>query len=131
MPLRWKINMSCVQNHSTVLTMRQTSFRLALTVTLVVTMLLQPFSVRAEDDQHEAFYFHSPVPLGVDSIRLMPSKKVVYLLASAENQTLDGLHVERGPHVGRVARVDGTDVKTYPEALDFRVTATSLPNEFQ
>jgi hypothetical protein len=116
---------------ATVFTMRRTFFRLLLTGALVVATLSQPFSLRADDEQHEAFYFHCPVPLGVDSVRLMPSKKVVYLLASAENQTLDGLKIYREAHLGRVSRVDGSDVASYPAQLDFRVTATSLPNDFQ
>src|SRR3569833_2352430 len=115
---------------STVLTMREISLRLALTATILLTSLWQPFSLRADDDQHEAFYFHSPVPMGIDAIKLLPGKRIVYLLASAENQSLDGIKVDRAPHIGRVARTDGSEVKSFPGALDFRVTASALANEF-
>ena len=116
---------------STVLTMREISLRLALTATILLTSLWQPFSLRADDDQHEAFYFHSPVPMGIDAIKLLPGKRIVYLLASAENQSLDGIKVDRTPHIGRVARTDGSEVKSFPGALDFRVTASALANEFR
>lgn len=119
-----------MSQHATVLTMRETSIRLALIATILLSSLLQPFSLRAEDDQHEAFYFHSPVPMGIDAVRLLPGKKTVYLLASAENQSLDGIKVDRSPHFGRVARNDGSEVKSYPGALDFRVTASALPSDF-
>jgi hypothetical protein len=116
---------------TTVRTMPKTSVRLALTAAILFSLLWQPKNLRAEDDQYETFYFHSPVPLGLEAIRVMPKKKMVYLLASAENQTLDGLQVNRAPHVGRVSRSDGSPVKTYPSGLDFRVTATALPNDFK
>ena len=115
----------------TVLTMRETSIRLALTAIIVVSLLWQPLALRAADDTFEVFSFHSPVPLGLDAIRVLPAKKIVYLLASVENQSLDGLKISREPHLGRVARIDGSEVKTYPSALDFRVTATALPNDFR
>lgn len=115
----------------TVLTMRKSTLRLALTAMIVVSLLWQPLALSAQDDSFEEFSFHSPVPLGLDCIRVMPSKKTVYLLASAENQTLDGLKISRDPHVARVLRVDGSEVKSYPSALDFRVTASALPNDFR
>jgi hypothetical protein len=120
-----------MSQQATVLTMREISLRLALIATILLSSLLQPFSLRADDDQHEAFYFHSPVPLGIDAVRILPSRRIVYLLASAENQSLDGIKVDRTPHIGRVARSDGSEVKSYPGALDFRVTATALPNDFR
>jgi hypothetical protein len=116
---------------ATVRTMRKTSVRLALTATILLSLFWNPKNLRADDDQYETFFFHSPVPLGLEAIRVMPSKKMVYLLASAENQTLDGIQVNRAPHVGFVARSDGSPVKSYPSGLDFRVTATALPNDFK
>jgi hypothetical protein len=116
---------------ATVHTMRKTSVRLVLTATILFSLMWQPKTLRADDDQYETFLFHSPVPLGLEAIRVMPMKKMVYVLASVENQTLDGLQVNRAPHVGFVARSDGSPVKSYPSGLDFRVTATALPNDFK
>jgi hypothetical protein len=110
--------------------MRETTLRLALIAAILFASLAQPSSLRAHDDQDEEFNFHSPVPLGLDAIHVLELKKTVYLLASAENQSLDGLHVSRVPHFASVVRTDGSEVKTYPGALDFRVTATAIPNEF-
>src|SRR6266568_2855781 len=115
---------------TTVRTIREIALRSALTATILFTSLAQPNSLRADDDQYEVFNFHSPVPLGLDAVRVLQLKKTVYLLASAENQSLDGLHVSRVPHFASVVRTDGSEVKTYPGALDFRVTATALPNDF-
>ena len=96
--------------------MRKTSIRLAFTAMIVLSLLWQPSALKADDDDDafEVFSFHSPIPLGLDCIRVMPSKKTVYFLASAENQTLDGLKISREPHVARVVRVDGSEVKSYP-----------------
>ncbi len=105
--------------------------RLALAIALLAICASSPFSLRADDDQKEEFRFHSPVPLGVDAIRLEEARKTVYLLASVENQSLDGLYVLREPHHGRVQRVDGNLVFNYPNSLDFRVTASAIGNDFQ
>jgi len=116
--------------------MLKPQMRLALAVAVLTSIVLQPALLRAgagddlADDQELAFFFHNPVPLGVDAVRLQPMKKTVYILASAENPSLDGVHIFRSPHKGRVVRVDGSAVKYYPDNLDFRVTATSIPSDF-
>ncbi len=117
--------------------MRKSSLRLAIAMSLLISTLWQPLALRAQDSS-ETFLVHAPMPLGVEAIRLekagdknTKTKKTVYLLASVENQTLDGLSVTRAPHHGRVKRVDGSEVSTYPDALDFRVTATAIGNEFE
>ncbi len=113
----------------TVSTMQKPLQRLALVLTVLSLVAVQPFKLLADDGQQEAFSFHSPVPLGVEAIKLEKSKKMVFVLASVENQSLDGLHITRAPHRGRVERVDGSLVKTYPSSLDFRVTASAMANE--
>jgi hypothetical protein len=119
-----------MSQRATELTMRETFLRLALTATILFPSLAQPSLLRADDDQYEELSFHSPVPLGLDAVRVAELKRTVYLLASAENQSLDGLHISRQPHFARAVRSDGTDVKTYPGAMDFRVTASAIPNDF-
>ena len=104
---------------------------LAVAATILITSFGQPSLLRAGDDKTEPIFFHAPVPLGVEALRIEPSKKTVYVMASVENQTLDGLHIYRQPHLGRVVRVDGSEVKTYPETLDFRVTISSMASDFQ
>jgi hypothetical protein len=111
--------------------MRKNSVRLALLAMILLSLMWQSKTLRADDDQYETFFFHSPVPLGLEAIQILPTKKRVYLLASVENQTLDGLQVNRAPHVGSVSRSDGSPVKSYPAGLDFRVTASALPNDFR
>jgi len=115
----------------TVPSMRKSPSRRAFAAAVLVTALWQPRFVIAGGDQNDGFYLHCPVPLGVDAVRLESLKKTVYVMASVENQTLDGLHVVRAAHVGHVVRIDGSEVKTYPNALNFRVTASVLANDLQ
>lgn len=104
--------------------------RLIGCLVVLVAFSTGPLAVRA-DEPKEEFYFHAPVPLGVEAVRIAETKKTVYLLASVENQSFDGLHVMRDPHEGRVQRVDGSVVQNYPAALDFRVTATAMVSDFE
>ena len=69
--------------------------------------------------------FHAVVPLGYDTLRLEPAKKVVCLLASAEAIGFEGL--QRREDNGRVlvTSANGEPVKHYPEVIDFRVTASA------
>jgi hypothetical protein len=69
--------------------------------------------------------FHAVVPLGHDTLRLEPAKKVVCLLASAEAIGFEGL--QRREDNGRVlvTSANGEPVKHYPEVIDFRVTASA------
>ncbi|HSE48468.1 MAG TPA: hypothetical protein VLA96_04610 [Terriglobales bacterium] len=69
--------------------------------------------------------FHAVVPLGYDTLRLEPAKKVVCLLASAEAIGFEGL--QRREDNGRVlvTSASGEPVKHYPEVIDFRVTASA------
>jgi len=69
--------------------------------------------------------FRSVVPLGYDALRLLPEKKTVYLLASAESAEFEGLR--RRAESGRpvVTGRNGRPVERLPEAIDFRVTASA------
>src|SRR3954451_13895056 len=69
--------------------------------------------------------FHSVVPLGTDALRLVPTKKTVYLLASAESPAFEGMkRTERGSEVV-VTGPNGEVVREYPATVDFRVTASA------
>jgi hypothetical protein len=69
--------------------------------------------------------FHSVVPLGADALRLVPTKKTVYLLASAESPAFEGLKRTARGDKTVVIGPDGELVQDYPQALDFRVTASA------
>jgi hypothetical protein len=71
------------------------------------------------------YEFHSVVPLGYDAVRLQPAKATVYLLASAESAGFEGM--QRRQDNGRVVvtGANGEPVTSYPEAIDFRVTASA------
>jgi len=69
--------------------------------------------------------FHAVVPLGYDTLLLQPAKRTVYLLAAAEAVGFEG--IQRREENGRVVLTgaNGEAVKSYPEVVDFRVTASA------
>ncbi len=90
----------------------------------------------AADSAHPAstvaYEYHSVIPLGTDNLLLEPSKTPLFLLVSAESRGFDGWReVDEGAHHMLYAP-DGSPVRTYPEFIDFRVTASTrvrLPQE--
>lgn len=69
--------------------------------------------------------FHSVVPLGTDAIELMPSKKTVYLLASAESSEFEGMKRTDSDGGVTVLTSDGRLARRYPRTIDFRLTAST------
>ena len=71
------------------------------------------------------FQFHSVVPLGMESLDLLPPRRVVNLLASATSSEFEGM--ERRPSRGHVVLLSsrGSSVRHFPEQIDFRVSATT------
>jgi hypothetical protein len=69
--------------------------------------------------------FHSVVPLGADALRLQPAKRIVYLLASAESPGFEGIRRHEQDGKVEVTGPNGEPVSHYPEAIDFRVTASA------
>ena len=71
------------------------------------------------------FQFHSVVPLGMESLELLPSHRLVNLLASATSSQFEGM--VRKPSRGHVVLVTerGSNVRYFPEQVDFRVSAST------
>jgi hypothetical protein len=71
------------------------------------------------------FQFHAVVPLGMESLELLPSHRLVNLLASATSPQFEGM--ERKPSRGHVVllRDRGRNVRYFPEQVDFRVSAST------
>jgi hypothetical protein len=69
--------------------------------------------------------FHSVVPLGSDAIELMPAKKDVYLLASAESAEFEGMKRTANDGTITVVGADGTPARRFPSTIDFRLTAST------
>lgn len=98
-------------------------------LTIVVLGLLLAASGAASGPSSKAsvweYDFHSIVPLGYDALRLHPAKQTVYLMASAESAGFEGM--QRRNDNGRVVvtGADGEPVENYPDAIDFRVTAST------
>jgi len=76
------------------------------------------------------FRFHSVVPLGMESLELLPSHRLVNLLASATSSQFEGM--ERRPSRGHVVLLSdrGRNVRYFPEQVDFRVSATTEGHGF-
>ncbi len=68
--------------------------------------------------------YHSQIPLGAERIELRPSKRSLYLLATAESPYFEGWH---GPEEGRLLFTsNGSKVQAYPQQIRFRLTATAM-----
>jgi hypothetical protein len=80
---------------------------------------------QASPVQQKELVFHSVVPLGVELLRLEPSKQAVGLIVSATSPAFDGMKRigERWPI--RLVSASGKKVKAFPPDVVFRVTATS------
>jgi hypothetical protein len=78
---------------------------------------------RARDAVDERDY-HSVVPLGAERIDLKPSKRDMYILATAESPYFEGWHGRADEHF--LLSADGSKVKYYPRRIDFRLTATAM-----
>ena len=69
--------------------------------------------------------FHSVVPLGTDAIQLMPAKKTIYLLASAESAEFEGLKRTANEGTITVVGPDGSPAQRFPSTIAFRLTAST------
>lgn len=103
-----------------------------LLLAVVVSLVVAPSTLVANDKKRAAeapsFMLRAPMPLGVEAFQDLPSKRNFYLYASVENPALDGVRVVRSRE-GSVTRSDGTPLTSYPEVLDFRVTASAFEQE--
>ena len=78
----------------------------------------------ARDSSEFIREYHSQVPLGAERIDLRPSKRSLYLLATAESPGFEGWH---GPDDGHVLFTsNGSKVRAYPQNIKFRLTATAM-----
>lgn len=69
--------------------------------------------------------FHSVVPLGTDAIELMPAKKDVFLLASAESSQFEGMKRTNNDGTVTVIGPDGSPARHFPSTIDFRLTVST------
>lgn len=106
--------------------MQHTTRKQSLTIAAVVAVLVctavagDP-ATKSTEWEHQ---FHSIIPLGGDALLLTPEKKTVYLLASAESPTFQGM--QGATRDGRYTLVNerGDRVEFFPDRLNFRVTAS-------
>lgn len=103
---------------------------LSLSKALVLSLLLAaPFTpLTGEENQatNTVLVYRSPLPLGALGFELRPLNRPFFVLASAENPVLDQLRITRVSLGGTVVASDGSELRTYPEEVDFRVTASAL-----
>lgn len=108
--------------------MRNRATRLALLV-IALTSCYAAAAQLAILEQPSEFTFKAPVPLGSEHFELLPAKRDFQLMASVETEAFDGVRVLRARANPSVTRPDGTPMSSYPESLQFRVTASALKSE--
>ena len=109
--------------------------RLATALLMVVALAL-PLAA-GEDPNIDAsalatpqseLWFHSVVPLGVETVRLEPSRTSVNLMASATSPAFEGLKRLRAGANGAgftLVSTSGSRVSFFPDQVVFRVTAST------
>jgi hypothetical protein len=68
--------------------------------------------------------YHAIIPLGAERIDLRPSKRQLYILATAESPSFEGWHSPMNSHY--LLKPDGSRVDSYPRQIRFRLTATAM-----
>jgi hypothetical protein len=68
--------------------------------------------------------YHSIIPLGAERIDLKPSKRELFILATAESPAFEGWHSPMGAQY--LLNPDGSRVDFYPGEIGFRLTATAM-----
>ncbi|HXZ78718.1 MAG TPA: hypothetical protein VEG30_02240 [Terriglobales bacterium] len=96
---------------------------LALALLLLSSQLLP--GEKDPNAPSELVVFHSRIPLGVESFRLVPSGERFHLMASVESPEFEGWrHVTQDGQSHLFAK-SGQLIRYYPEYLQFRVTASA------
>ncbi len=80
----------------------------------------------AQEAQQTVFWYRSPVSMGSEGFKQSSTKRLFYLLASAENVEFQGLKVTRKSVGGTVLTPQGSQLAVYPSTLNFRVTASTI-----
>lgn len=75
-------------------------------------------------DPNSGRQFRTLIPLGAERIALRPSKRSLYLLATAESPYFEGWHGRDNSH--DLFDSEGAKVRAFPQQLGFRVTATAM-----
>jgi len=94
---------------------------------LIVVLLLTVAGVCKDRNQNAADSgrsYHSVIPLGAERIDLKPSKKQMFILATAESPQFEGWHGVANART--LFSSDGKKVKFYPSHVRFRLTATAM-----
>jgi hypothetical protein len=71
------------------------------------------------------FDYHAVNPLGVESLMLEPSKKLVNLMVSATSPEFEGLRRLPSGRQPVLVNEGGKQVRQFPESVTFRVTAST------
>lgn len=76
------------------------------------------------------FQFHSVVPLGMESVQLLPSRQLLNLLASATSPEFEGMERRTSRGCVVLLRSRGGSVRYFPDQVDFRVSASTEGKSF-
>jgi len=98
--------------------------RNAIRTSVLVLLGASLFAQSSSSDS--AVRFHSMIPLGAEAFELQGAKwkGIVTLLGSAENPQFEGMVRREIKQRVAVFSADGERMKTYPERVSFRITAS-------
>ncbi len=96
-----------------------------LTVVLFGCMLGSGAVAWAQQSPEEEFHFHTDVPLGIEALTLNPSGTPFYVMALAQNSAFEGMRQVRVDEHPVLLDARGDEVKSYPQQISFRVTASA------
>jgi len=94
--------------------------------TFLTTVLLSATLLAPAQENITPISINDRIPLGIETFRLEPANRDFYLMASVENPTFTGLRrvALKGGRARLITR-DGQTLNTYPERVQFRLTASS------
>lgn len=100
--------------------------------TLAVLLLLLPSMITAAPAPQTAdTAFHARLPLGIDAFFVRPARRNLYLFATAISPHFEGWRIAESNGRKAVLAPDGSRVQYWPATLQFRVTATFMPDDLQ
>lgn len=98
----------------------------------IVNLLLVVSSLAAPTKDGGVYNVNGRIPLGLESLRARPAGVPFYLMASAENSAFRGMYRAEDPNGREVLlKANKTEVKFYPEHVEFRVTASTREKLFE
>ena len=103
----------------------------AIRIAVVALALTVPLGAATPQAQNlEDWTFHALLPLGSTPLSLKPAGTGLTLMATAESPMFEGWKRVVRNHRSVLLDASGTPVRTFPETVNFRVTASTRSDRF-